>query len=259
MSPSEIIFDSHCHLVDRAYPDPAAVIRRAQEGGVRYLLAVGLERQNCAATVQLAEQHKDVYAGVGIHPHEADRFQDDDIRFLRELAANPKVRGIGETGLDFFREYADHENQRRAFHAHIELARELNRPLILHIRNAYPEALGVLREHGYYHGVMHCYSGDRAFALAAVELGFYVSFSGSLTYGGSRLPEVARSLPQERILVETDAPYLTPMPYRGKQRNEPALVRHTLLILARALNLPLADAARLTTENACRLFEIEAP
>lgn len=250
------LFDTHCHLTDRAYPDPAAVVRQARENGVRLILSVGLDRRDCSATVKLAENQDGVYAGVGIHPHEADRFRDDDIDFLCELARNPKVKAIGETGLDFFRNYAQHDNQRKAFRAQIELARSLNLPLILHIRDAYPEALAILNDHGYYHGVMHCYSGDQAFALEAVRLGFYIAFSGSVTYGGSRLAQVARVLPAERILVETDAPYLTPEPHRGKKRNEPAFVRFTLEAVARIRGTPSAEMARTTTENGKRLFGI---
>jgi TatD DNase family protein len=255
---SSVLFDTHCHLTDRGYADPAQVVRKAQDSGVQFMLSVGLDRADCTATVRLAEAHEHVYAGIGIHPHETDRFKSDDIDFLRKLAANPKVKAIGETGLDFFRNYADRENQQQAFHAHIELAQELNQPMILHIRDAYPEALKILRAQGYYCGVMHCYSGDRAFALEAARLGFYVSFSGSLTYGSARLAEAARALPPERIMVETDAPYLTPMPYRGKLRNEPALVRHTLEALARIRGTAFDEMARITTENGKRLFRIQA-
>jgi TatD DNase family protein len=250
------IFDTHCHLTDPGIADPEAAIQRAADSGVRYILTVGLNREDCLKAVEMAGKHEFLFAGVGIHPHEADRFQDSDIDFIRELTRNPKVRGIGETGLDFFKNYARPENQCRAFHAHIELAKQLGMPMILHIRDAYPEAMAILKEHGYYCGVMHCYSGDKPFALEAIRLGFYVSFSGSLTFGGARLPDVARSLPRERIMVETDAPYLTPAPYRGKMKNEPALVRHTLAALAKTLNLPLDEAARVTTENGKRMFGI---
>jgi len=220
------------------------------------MLTVGLDRRDCQAVLKLAETDEHLYAGIGIHPHEADRFRTDDIAFLRDLAKHPKVKAIGETGLDLFRNYALPENQLAAFRAHIALARELNLPLILHIRDAYPDALKVLQEFGYYHGVMHCYSGDRVFALEAVRLGFYVSFSGSLTYSNARLPDAARALPLERVMVETDAPYLTPVPLRGKFPNEPALVRHTLAALARIRNLSPAEMARITTGNGMRLFGI---
>jgi TatD DNase family protein len=251
-----MVFDSHCHLTEKAYPNPPEVVNRARENGVGLLLTVGLDREDCQAAVALAQANDGVYAGIGIHPHEADRFRPDDIGFLRELAKAPMVKAIGETGLDRFRNYARPENQQAAFRAHIALARELDLPLILHIRDAYPEALAVLREHGYYCGVMHCYSGDRVFALEAVRLGFYVSFSGSLTYSNARLPDVARALPAERILVETDAPYLSPVPLRGKFPNEPAFVRHTLAALARIRQTPVHEMARITTENAQRLFRI---
>jgi len=250
------LFDTHCHLTDKAFANPDEAIQRAGDAGVELMTTVGLDRDDCRRAVELAEKHDGVFAAVGIHPHEADRFQDSDLDLLRRLAKNPKVRAIGETGLDFFRNYADSANQRRAFHAHIELAKGLALPMVLHIRDAYPEAMAVLKEHGWYQGVMHCYSGDKAFALEAVRLGFYVAFSGSLTYGGSRLPDVARALPIERILVETDAPYLTPVPYRGKMKNEPALVKHTLAVLARARGIEMAEAARITTENGRRFFRI---
>jgi TatD DNase family protein len=250
------VFDSHCHLTDKAFVNPDEAIQRARDAGVELMTTVGLDRDDCPKAVELADKHNGVYAAVGIHPHEADRFQDSDLDRLRELAKNPKVRAIGETGLDFFRDYAGHDNQRRAFHAQIELAKELALPLVLHIRDAYPEAMAILKEHGYYRGVLHCYSGDKAFALEAVRLGFYVAFSGSLTYGGTRLPDAARALPIERVMVETDAPYLTPVPYRGRMKNEPALVRHTLAALATILGLPLSEAARITTENGKRLFGI---
>jgi TatD DNase family protein len=252
----DCVFDTHCHLTDKAFASPDEAIQRARDAGVELIATVGLDRADCQRAVELAGEHGGVYAAVGIHPHEADRFQVSDLDLLRELAKNPKVRAIGETGLDFFRNYADQGNQRRAFHAHIQMAKELGLPMVLHIRDAYPEAMAVLKEHGYYRGVMHCYSGDKPFALEAVRLGFYVAFSGSLTYGGSRLPEVARALPIERILVETDAPYLTPVPYRGKMKNEPALVKHTLAVLARARGIDVADAARITTENGRRFFGI---
>jgi TatD DNase family protein len=250
------LFDTHCHLTDKVFGNAAEAIQRARDAGVELMVTVGLDREDCGKAVELAEGNDGVYASIGIHPHEADRFQDSDIDRLREMAKHPKVRAIGETGLDFFRNYADHDNQRRAFHAHIELARDLNMPMVLHIRDAYPEAMAILKEHGYFHGVMHCYSGDGAFALAAVQLGYYVAFSGSLTYGGARLPDVARALPIERILIETDAPYLTPVPYRGKMKNEPALVKHTLAKLAQTRNLPLDEAARITTANGKRVFGI---
>jgi TatD DNase family protein len=286
------LFDSHCHLTDAGYSNPEETIRRAHENGVRLILTVGLDRLDCQAVVKLAEANDGVYAGIGIHPHEADKFRagpgsrqqaqasgvlpasssseseavsrepsavgdtEDDIEFLRRLAQNSKVKAIGETGLDFFKGYAAHDNQRVAFHAHIELARELGLPMILHIRDAYPEALAILKEHGYHEGVMHCYSGDRAFALEAVQLGFYIAFSGSLTYSQHKLPDAARAVPLGRLLVETDAPFLTPAPYRGKMRNEPALVRFTLQELARLRNLPAEEMARITTENAKRVFRI---
>lgn len=251
-----MLFDTHCHLTDRSYPDPGAIIRQAHEHEVTLLLTVGLDRPDSEAAIRLAKQNSGVYAGIGIHPHAADRFCEEDIACLRKLAQHPKVKAIGETGLDYYRNYARHENQQRSFRAHIELARELNLPLILHIRDAYPEALAILKEHGYFCGVLHCYSGDRVFAEEAAALGFFIAFSGSLTYSRQRLPEVARAVPLDQLLIETDAPFLTPVPYRGKMRNEPALVRFVAMELARLRNRPFQELARITLENGKRLFRI---
>ncbi len=251
-----IIFDSHCHLTDRAYSsDLEEVIKRAKDAGVKYLLTVGLNRQDSVKSLKLCHQFESIYCSLGVHPHDADKFTEADLKEFNNLSQDSKVKAIGETGLDFFRNYSKPENQERAFRAQIDLARELNLPLVIHIRDAYPQALKILKEKKYFRGVLHCYSGDEAFAKEAISLGFYISISGSITYDSKKLKSVVKQIPKERLLVETDAPYLAPIPYRGK-RNEPAFIRFTLQTIAQILNQDYALLAQITTENAKRCFEI---
>jgi len=173
------------------------------------------------------------------------------------LCIEPQVKAIGETGLDFFRTFSTKANQETAFRAQIELAKMMNLPLVIHIRDAGHRAKGILEEHGYFQGVLHCFSGDRKLAEWAVARGFYLSFSGSLTYGDGRLADVAKAVPPDRLMIETDAPALVPAAERDKtKRNEPALLRLTLVHLAALLGLTPAEVATLTKENARRCYRI---
>ncbi len=251
-----ILFDSHCHLTDRAYHASLnEVIQRALENQVEYLLTAGLNLDDSLASIKIAEKYPNVYCSVGIHPHDAKTMQKDSIEQLEKLAGNPKVRAIGETGLDFYRNYSDRTSQEKAFHSQIELAQKLNLPMIIHIRAAYPEAKTILLSHNYFNGVLHCYSGDENFANWAIQQGFYISFSGSITYDNSQLQQIAKIIPQDRILIETDAPYLSPVPMRGK-RNEPAFVKYTAKNIALLRKCPLEYIAEITTNNAKALFRI---
>jgi TatD DNase family protein len=174
---------------------------------------------------------------------------------LKDLCIEPKVKAIGEIGLDFFRGISSRGNQETAFHAQLELARMLDMPMIVHIRDAANRARHMVDEHGHYAGVLHCFTGDKKLAEWAAEKGLYLSFAGNLTYGEERLAEIAKTYPRERLMIETDAPYLAPVPERG-QRNEPALLRHTLEKLSGILGLGPAEVADLTRENALRCFRI---
>lgn len=251
-----VLFDSHCHLTDRAYlSNLDEIIKRATDSNVSYLLTAGLDINDSLASIKIAEKYPNVYCSVGFHPHDADKFQESDIDKLQKLTTNQKVKAIGETGLDYFKNYSQRTNQEKAFHSQIELAKQLNLPMIIHIRDAYPEAKKILEAHNYFNGVLHCYSGDEQFAFWAIEKGFYISFSGSITYNNPKLKEIARILPKESILIETDAPYLAPVPMRGK-RNEPSYVKYVAQTIAQIRKIPSEHLAEITTKNTKALFRI---
>jgi TatD DNase family protein len=261
------LVDSHCHLdAPRFDADRDAVIARMAESGVRYAINPGVDLASSRAAVALAlRQHGCIYAAVGIHPHDAKTLDADALEELKRLARLPKVVAIGEIGLDYYRDLSPREAQRRAFEAQLELAAELGLPVIVHDRDAHDDVLGILsnwREslrsprstlHGH-PGVLHSFSGDMAMAEQAVALGFFVGVSGPVTYkNADRLRQVVRAAPLERLLVETDAPYLTPQPHRG-QRNEPAYVRMVAQAVADVRGLTLEQVATQTMANAGVLF-----
>jgi TatD DNase family protein len=252
------IFDSHCHLTDRQFAeDLNAVMKRARQAGVKEILTVSMNVPDSQENVALARKYPNTYCAVGIHPHEADSFRSVDIQTLKDMCIEPQVKAIGETGLDFFRGFSTRANQETAFRAQIELAKMLSLPLVIHIRDAAQPAMAILDEHGYFHGIFHCFSDGKKLAEWAVEKGFYISFSGSLTYGEKRLIEIARLIPRDRILIETDAPYLMPEPERAPgKRNEPAFIRLTLQYLTGILGITPSELARLTRNNAHRCLRI---
>ena len=253
------LVDTHAHLDSGQFRDDVdAVVARAGENGIGTILTVGCDLASSRASVELASRYANVWASVGIHPHDAATVDAAALDELRQLAAQPRVVAIGEIGLDFYRDRSPRDVQRQAMRAQIRLARELGKPLIVHDRDAHAEVLTILREAGASEigGVMHCFSGDLAFARECVALGFFVSFAGPLTYPANHgLRAVAEGLPIDVMLVETDCPYLSPQPWRGK-RCEPAYVRATAAELARIKGLTLDDAARVTSLNAFRLFGI---
>ncbi len=259
MSAIHPLVDTHAHLDgERFAGEVAAVIARAAAAGVSRILTVGCDLASSRASVALAEAHAEIYAAVGIHPHDALSVDAAALEELRELAAHPKVVAIGETGLDFYRDRAPRAAQAQAFAAQIRLARELGKPLIVHDRDAHDEILATLRTEGAAEagGVLHCFSGDVAMAKACLEFGFYLSIAGPVTYPkNEELRDVVRAVSVDRLLVETDCPYLAPQSARGK-RNEPALVRETAAKIAQVKGLTLDDVARVTTLNAFTLFGI---
>ena len=206
--------------------------------------------------VRLCAKHEGCYCCVGVHPHEADRFRSADVTMLKELCIETGVRAIGEIGLDFFRGISTRPNQEVAFEVQVELARSMDLPMVLHIRDAANRARAILDDHGYHAGVLHCFSGDMKTAEWAVERGYYVSLAGNVTYDG-RLGEISRGVPRDRLMVETDAPYLAPEPNRGT-RNEPALIVHTVQHLARMLGMTPRELADLTRANTHHCFRITA-
>jgi TatD DNase family protein len=256
-----LLVDSHSHVDMRQFnPDRAAVIQRAFEAGIGMLVDPGCDLDSSRAAVELAARYPGkIFAGVGIHPHDASSYTEEIIAEFRQLARRPGVVAVGETGLDYYRMLSPREQQHRSLAAHLALARELNLPIILHNRESHADLMALLREHGQgVRGVFHCFIGDRQMAEECLAFpGFYLSFAGPLTYrANTTLAEVAAWVPLERVLVETDCPYLTPHPHRG-QRNEPRYVALVAEKLAELRGLSFAEIARITTNNARALFGLD--
>ncbi len=256
--------DTHCHLADAKFRgDVEAVIARAAGAGVAQIISVGAigPIDNDRLTVAIAERHQNVFAAVGVHPHDARDCTPERIAQLRDLAASKKVVAIGESGLDFHYMHSPPQAQEASLRAHLALTAELDLPIVIHCRDAERRLVEILRETGIppRGGVIHCFTGDANAAREFLGLGLCISFSGIITFKNSTsVREAALIVPDERVMVETDAPYLAPEPYRGK-RNEPAYVNRTLEILA---NLRRVDAAALAAQviaNAARLFRLPPP
>ena len=255
-----MLIDTHTHLDDARYEsDREAVIARARETGIDSMITIGCDLSTSQAAVALADRYPFVYATVGVHPHEVKHIEDGWYNEFRRLAENKKVVAFGEVGLDYHYNYSSPKEQRDRFREQIQLARELGLPLVIHTREAQEDTIQILKDErsAEIGGVFHCFSGDAWLAKDALDLGFYLSFSGILTFqNAGRLRDIAKTVPLDRILIETDCPYLTPVPHRGK-RNEPAFVRHVAQILAAVASVSdLDEIYRLTTENARRLFRI---
>ncbi len=254
------LVDTHAHLDNSQFDsDREEVIAAAAANGISHIITIGCDLANSKQSVEIAAAHKNIYAAVGVHPHDASEIDDSTIEQLRGLATGAnKVVAIGEIGLDFYRDRSPRDVQRQAFRRQIRLARELGLPIIVHDRDAHDEVLQILREEqaSEVGGVLHCFSGDLAMARECLELGFYLSFPGTITYPKNEAArEVVRSIPVDRMLVETDCPYLAPQVRRGK-RNEPALVRHTAEKIAEIKGLTIDDVARVTSLNAYTLFGV---
>jgi TatD DNase family protein len=254
-----LIVDSHCHLdyegLAENLPD---VLSRARAADVGLVLSISSRVRNFPRILAIAEAHENVFCTVGTHPHNAHEELDVPVSELVQLAQHPKVVGIGEAGLDYHYDLSPRDSQMQGFRSHIAAARETGLPLVIHTRMAEDDTARVLEEEmakGPFKAVLHCFTSQQWLAEKGVELGLYVSFSGILTYkNADDLRATAKALPDERLLVETDAPFLAPVPKRGKS-NEPAFVAHTLETLANVRGLTRADAAALTSANFFRLFD----
>jgi TatD DNase family protein len=253
-----MLVDSHCHL---DFPDFAderdAVIARAVAAGVGRMVTISTRVKRFPSILKIAESHEEVYCSVGTHPHNAAEELDVTTGELVRLSQHPKVVAIGEVGLDYFYDRAPREAQAESFRRHITAARQTGLPLVIHSRNADADMAAILEDEtgkGAFPFILHCFSSGRALAETGVKLGGYVSFSGILTFKKSdELREIAKEIPRNRLLVETDAPYLAPQPFRGK-RNEPAYVAYTATVLAETLGVDAAEIAAITTDNFFRLF-----
>ncbi len=251
-----ILVDTHAHLDSARYKDDLEeVISRAQAADVQAIITVGADVDSSRRAVALAQQHPLIYATVGIHPHEAAHVGAHDLSALKQLSRHPKVLAIGETGLDFYRNLSPRHSQREVFVAQLELAMEINKPVVIHDRDAHAEVLATLKATApLWKGAMHCFSGDDEMAAQAMEMGLYLSFAGPVTFQNARrLHVMVPQLPLERMLIETDCPYLAPHPHRGR-RNEPAYVRLVATKIAELKGLPLEQVAQATTANARNLF-----
>jgi TatD DNase family protein len=248
--------DTHCHLDDQRFDaDRAAVVERARAAGVMRIITVGYDIDSSRRGINLAGSLPGVFAVVGVHPHDAAAAPPDYTEALRRLAREPRVVAVGEIGLDFYRDLSPRPVQREVFAAQLRLARELGLPVVIHCRDAHGEVYEILkRETAGLAGVMHCFSGSWEEAKRFLALGFHISIAGPVTFPQStKLVEVARRVPLDRLLLETDAPYLTPVPHRGK-RNEPAYLVHTAQKVAEIRGISLEELASATTANAARLF-----
>lgn len=259
---NDILFslvDTHAHLDGNQFKDDLdQVLTRADEAGIKQILTIGCDLQSSAKSVELANRYSCIHAAVGIHPHDAQEATTEGLALLETLLAAPKVVAIGEIGLDFYRDRSPRDQQREAFRRQIRLAKRLNKPIIVHDRDAHDEVLQILREEDAQQvgGVLHCFSGDLAMAKACLDLGFYLSFTGTITYPKNEdLRKVVAGVPIDRMLIETDCPYLSPQPFRGK-RNEPAYVKLTAEKIAEIKGLTMADVSRITNRNVFDLFGI---
>jgi TatD DNase family protein len=254
------VIDSHCHLDSADFnEDREAVIERAIAAGVETMLAIGTGDgpPDLEAGLRLADKHSAFYATVGIHPHDAAKATADDFKRLADLLAHPKVLAVGEIGLDYHYDFSPREIQKSAFIQQMEIAARASKPIVIHTREAWDDTLALIEQHWAPHGIggiMHCFSGGPEEARRALDLGFYLSFGGIVTFPKAlAVQDVAKSAPRDRILIETDAPYLAPVPKRGK-RNEPALIVHTARKLAELRAESYEELCDATTENFRRLL-----
>jgi TatD DNase family protein len=254
------MIDSHCHLDSADFnEDRDAVIERALAAGVEHMMAIGTGDgpPDLEAGVRMADKHPAFYATVGIHPHDAAKAGPVDLKRLTVLLAHPKVLAVGEIGLDYHYDFSPREVQKSRFIEQMEIAGEAKKPIVIHTREAWDDTLALIEQHWISHGIggiMHCFSGGPEEARQAIDLGFYLSFGGIVTFPKAlAIQEAAKSAPRDRILIETDAPYLAPVPKRGK-RNEPALIVHTARKLADLRGASYEDLCAATTENFRRLL-----
>jgi TatD DNase family protein len=256
------LFDSHCHLDDRSYKDDLeSVVKRADEAGLKAMMVVGTGLQSSRRAIKISHMFDGLYASVGIHPHDAEHCDEEKLTQLRRLAKDPRVKAWGETGLDFNRMYSPRKDQEHWFVRQLEISREMALPVIFHERETRGRFLEMLKAHWEEQrsGVVHCFSGNASELEAYLELGLFIGVTGIVTIKsrGESLRELVRRIPAERLVVETDAPYLTPTPQRNKhRRNEPAFVRTVLLKLAQVREAASEQLAQTVWNNTCRLYGI---
>lgn len=249
------LIDTHCHLEDDKFSnDRHKTILRAKQEDIITIINIGSDLDTSKQSVTLANKYDFIYATVGLHPHEASKFSDDDYQAFLKLAKDKKVVGIGEIGLDYYKDISPRHIQQYVFRIFIRLAKSINLPIIIHNRQADADILKILKEEKADKGVFHSFSSDVNMLKEVIKLGFYISISGVVTYSDA-LAKIVKLIPKERLLIETDCPYLTPVPYRGK-RNEPAYLKYTLQKISQILEMEIETCAKIITSNVANLFKI---
>lgn len=254
-----MLIDSHAHLDDRRFDDDREmIINNLKNNNIELVINIGADLKTSVASVDLANKYENIYAAVGVHPHSAKEVNTMVMEMIKELAENEKVVAIGEIGLDFYYDNSPRDIQRKWFIEQLKLAKELDLPVIIHTRDASQETYDILKNNqdGTVRGVMHCYSGSVEMAARYIDMGFYISLGGPVTFKNARVVrEVAEAVPLDKLLIETDCPYLTPEPYRGK-RNEPVYVKYVAEKIAEIKGITYKELVKATNENAKRLFNI---
>ncbi len=250
------LIDSHAHLTSsRLIDDVDEVVQRAKDAGLEAIISIASDLEDARGAIELAERYPSVYATAGVHPHAAASWEAGSAPVLAELARHPRVVAIGETGLDFYYDNAPAPVQTRAFMEQIDVARSVDLPVVVHSRSADAETIACIREAGWGRGILHCFSGGSALLEAALDAGWYISFAGMITFPKWELAELLRRVPGDRLLMETDSPYLAPVPFRGKQ-NEPAHVAHTVAKAAELRGESVEALAAATTANARTVYRL---
>lgn len=250
------MIDSHCHLTDGKYTDsPDQLIQRAAAAGVNRIISIGTDPEDHPAVIGICHAHPTVRCAVGIHPNYCHEVDESELTRLREVQADPCVLGLGEMGLDYHHNFADHARQKKFFESQLQLAVEVNKPVVIHCREAFDDFFAIMAGFSSVRAVVHCFTGTIDEARRSLDRGFLLGFTGIVTYKKSDdLREVARFIPADRMLVETDAPYLSPEPMRKQKLNEPALVMHTAAAIASVRRTTVGEIDRMTTENAFNFF-----
>ena len=250
-----MLIDSHIHLDSEVYSDDLPeILIRADQSGVRKIITPGTSLESSAECIRIAQENDGIYAAVGVHPHDADNAADDFVKRLEEMSSDETVVAIGEIGLEFFKNYSSNESQIKVFKAQLELAEKLNLPVIIHNRDSDAEMEKCLTENRNIRGVVHCYTGGFDFAEKLLSMGYYLGFTGIITFGNEELTEVVKMIPIDRLLIETDGPYMTPVPHRGK-RNEPAYLKYIAEEIAQIKNISIDELSETSSENCFSLFE----
>ncbi len=254
-----MLFDTHAHLDDEQYAEEQqAVIERAQQAGVGLIVNVGYNVESARQTVELTQQYDFIYGAVGMHPHDAKDLNEQSLAALREMAGQPRIVAVGEIGLDYYYDLSPRETQQQVFREMIRLAKELRKPIIIHDRDAHEDTWRIVQEEqaAEVGGIFHCYSGSWPWAQEIIKQGFSIALGGTVTFKNARkVVEVAQEIPLESLLLETDCPYLAPVPYRGK-RNEPAFVAEVAKAIATLRGMTVEELAAITTANGKRVFAI---